>query len=203
MFGDPETNPKGWPLASVGDLCVRVTDGTHQSPRFVSQGIPFVFISNLIGGKLDLNTSKFVSLETYEELTRRCRVERDDILYTTVGSYGIPVKVDTDVPFTFQRHVAHLKPDHGKVAADFLVGLLRSPSLQAQAHRSARGVAQKTVNLSEIRKFRAVVPPLKAQQEFATKVRAIDGLRGQLERSGKAAVDLSAALISQYLAAPS
>jgi type I restriction enzyme S subunit len=58
MFGDPATNPKGWAKASLGDLCIRITDGTHQPPKFQESGIPFIFVANIVQGKLSLNATK-------------------------------------------------------------------------------------------------------------------------------------------------
>ena len=154
----------------------------HQPPKFESEGIPFLFVANIIRGAIDFNTEKFISDTTYRELTRRCPIERGDILYSTVGSYGVPVKVDTDRAFSFQRHIAHIKPDQTVVDPDFLVGMLMTPALQAQAHAAARGVAQKTVNLGEIRRYRVIVPPLNEQVVFRARVAALRALeQSQME----------------------
>jgi len=179
MFGDPATNPKGWPVKSLGELCDRITDGTHQPPKFQESGIPFIFISNIVRGELSLDTVKYISDETYVELTRRCPIEIGDVLYSTVGSYGVPVKVDTQEKFSFQRHIAHIKPQREKLDSDFLVGMLYTPALKAQADSAARGIAQKTVNLGEIRKYQVIAPPLKEQQRFATRVVAARSIQSQ------------------------
>lgn len=179
MFGDPATNPKGWGQSLLGDLCTRITDGTHQPPKFQESGIPFIFVANIVQGELSLNAAKFISEETYVELTRRCPIERDDVLFSTVGSYGVPVKVDTDERFSFQRHIAHLKPDRAKLDSDFLVGMLTTPALKAQADAAARGIAQKTINLGEIRKFQVIVPPMAEQRRFASQVAAAKSIQSQ------------------------
>src|SRR5260221_7075517 len=98
MFGDPAMNPKGWETTILEDVCTLITDGTHQPPPFVDTGIPFLFVSNIVNGKIDLNTSKHISEQTYRVLNKRCPVERGDVLYSTVGSYGVPVVVETEEP---------------------------------------------------------------------------------------------------------
>jgi type I restriction enzyme S subunit len=178
-FGDPTTNPKGWAKMPLGNLCARITDGTHQPPKFQGSGIPFIFISNIVRGELTFDTSKFISDETYMELTRRCPIEMGDVLYSTVGSYGVPVKVDTGRRFSFQRHIAHIKPHRDKLDSDFLVGMLSTPSLKAQADAAARGIAQKTVNLGEIQKYQVIAPPLETQQSFASQVVAARSIQSQ------------------------
>jgi type I restriction enzyme S subunit len=179
MFGDPAMNSKGWAKMLLGDLCSRITDGTHQPPPFQESGIPFIFVANIVRGELTLNASKFISEETYTELTKRCPIERDDVLYSTVGSFGVPVKVDTDERFSFQRHIAHLKPYRDRLDSDFLVGMLSTPALKGQADAAARGIAQKTINLGEIRKFQVIAPPIEEQKRFAVQVEAARSIQSQ------------------------
>jgi type I restriction enzyme S subunit len=169
MFGDPETNTKGFETTKFSALCKRVTDGTHQSPTWSAVGHPFLFVSNIVSGEIDFDTKKFISEETHDELTRRCPIEVGDVLYSTVGSYGVPVVVRTSRKFAFQRHIAHIKPNPDLLDSEFLCAMLDSPSLRKQADRVARGVAQKTVNLSDIGNFLVFKPPLKLQQEFANR----------------------------------
>lgn len=165
MFGDPDAaRPELVPLET---LCSRITDGTHQSPKWTSEGVPFVFISNMVSGEIELDTAKYVSKSTHADLTRRCPIEKGDVLYSTVGwSYGIPAVVRTDRPFAFQRHIAHLKPLNS-VAPDFLAAMLATPGVRRQADRAVRGAAQPTINLADIRKFRVVAASVPEQQRFA------------------------------------
>jgi type I restriction enzyme, S subunit len=179
MFGDPATNPKGWRKVELGELCIRITDGTHQPPKFQEAGIPFIFVANIVKGELTLDAAKFISEKTYIDLTRRCPIEQGDVLYSTVGSYGVAVKVNTDERFAFQRHIAHLKPNQAELNADFLVGMLSTPALMAQADATARGVAQKTINLGEIRKFQVIAPPHANQSQFAAIVESIRSIQSQ------------------------
>jgi len=102
--------PAGWNWASLEQCSMRITDGTHQPPAFVDEGIPFVFVQHIVGGKITFGNTRFISQTTYDELNRRCPVEPGDILYTAVGSYGVAVPVTDEPPFSFQRHIAHIKP---------------------------------------------------------------------------------------------
>ncbi|MEG3899738.1 MULTISPECIES: restriction endonuclease subunit S [unclassified Microcoleus] len=177
MFGDPVTNPKNIKTLPLAKVCKRITDGTHQPPKWSTSGYPFLFVSNIISGEITFDTAKFISSETHEELTRRCPIEVGDVLYSTVGSYGVPVIVKTQRKFAFQRHIAHIKPDSNLIDSQFLCAMLASPSLKRQADRSARGVAQKTVNLEEIRKFIIFCPSISLQQEFARRAEAVEKLK--------------------------
>jgi type I restriction enzyme S subunit len=183
MFGDPLTNPKALPTAALGELCSRITDGTHQSPKWSAQGHPFLFVSNVVSGEIDFDTEKFISDETHAELTRRCPIEVGDVLYSTVGSYGVPAVVRSSKKFAFQRHIAHIKPNRDVLDSEFLRVMLASPSLKRQADKSARGIAQKTVNLSDIREFVVLRPPMADQRQFVRIVDTIQLLRNKYKRS--------------------
>jgi type I restriction enzyme, S subunit len=165
----------------LGQVSERITDGTHQSPKWATKGVPFIFVSNLVGGQIDLRTDKFVGADTYAELTRSTPIERGDVLYTAVGSYGVPVVVETDEKFVFQRHIAHIKPRRGELDPYYLQCVLASPGLKHQADRVARGVAQKTVTLGEIAKLRIPMLPIEAQRAFATQAKAVNRHRVRLE----------------------
>ncbi|MDW3207924.1 MAG: restriction endonuclease subunit S [Alphaproteobacteria bacterium] len=168
IFHEMFSEAAGWRYETrkLEHVCRKITDGTHQSPKWASEGVPFIFVSNIKGQKISLETSKFVDRDEYRKLTKSTPIERDDVLYTSVGSYGNAAKIVTDESFVFQRHVAHIKPDPALVRSDFLVECLETPLLRVQADRVATGIAQKTVTLKGLRSFEVPVPPLEVQDEF-------------------------------------
>jgi type I restriction enzyme S subunit len=161
--------PNGWTWATLGQCARRITDGTHQPPLFEDQGVPFVFVKHVVRGRLSFEGTKFISSDTFAALNRRCPVERGDILYTAVGSYGVAVLVDTDRPFSFQRHIAHIKLSTS-LDAGYFVHCLNSPFVRQQADVVARGVAQKTVTLGDLTNFILPIPPLREQQRIRTEL---------------------------------
>lgn len=150
--------PEGWVWASLGQITYRVTDGTHQPPIFEESGIPFIFIRHINSGKVIFKDTKFISKQTYEVLNSRSPVELGDILYSAVGSYGIAVPVWITEKFAFQRHIAHIKPVT-KELTNYLSIFLNSHFGRFQAHKAARGVAQKTVTLGDLSSFVVPLPP--------------------------------------------
>lgn len=190
MFGDPVTNSMGWEILKMEEVCIKITDGTHQPPLFTLNGIPFIFVQNIVGGEINFDSNRFVSGETYRELTRSTKIEKGDILYSSVGSFGVAVQVTTDRRFVFQRHIAHLKPDFRKINSTFLCNQMRTDFIYSQAKAAARGVAQPTVNLSEIREFKIIVPPLSLQEKFAQIVQRFERLRTQQREADRQAEHL-------------
>jgi type I restriction enzyme, S subunit len=174
MFGDPVANPKGWDVVELQNVCRRITDGTHQPPDWATEGIPFLFVSNIVNGEIDFNVSKYITEETWRSLNSRCPIELNDILYTTVGSYGNAALVRTEKRFSFQRHIAHIKPDSSKIHPEFLVGLMQSDGIKRQADQQVRGIAQKTLNLRELKEFKVLVPPSEEQNKYVSLQRTME-----------------------------
>lgn len=168
MFGDKAH------ILTMNDLCNIITDGTHQSLKFVSDGIPFLFVSNVSENKISYDTGKFISIDTYKELYKRTPIEKYDILLSTVGSYGHPAIVKSNKKFLFQRHIAYLKPKKELINSIYLHAAILSDEVQRQIESKVKGIAQKTLNLSEIKTLKIPLPSMTEQNIFATIVEKID-----------------------------
>jgi type I restriction enzyme S subunit len=168
VFNSPEAQK--WNRKKLGEICNKLTDGTHQPPIFTSEGVPFLFVKNIVSGQLDFNVTQYVSESTYQELTKRCRPEKGDILYSAVGSFGVAVVVDTDKSFIFQRHIAHLKPIKEKIDSFYLTNYINSPEGRKQSDKAALGVAQRTVTLTSLSNFEIPIPSLQKQNQIVSEL---------------------------------
>ncbi len=163
--------------AQLKDICSLITDGTHQSPRFQGEGIPFLFVSNIADNKISYETTKFISKEDYEALIARTPIEVGDVLMSAVGSFGHPAIVKDERPFCFQRHIAYLKPIRERVNSSFLHAALLSEESQQYMDKAAKGAAQRTVTLRSFKDLAVPLPPLALQQEFADFAAEVDKSR--------------------------
>ena len=194
LFGDTPDNEK----KTMADICKIITDGTHQPPKFTSTGIPFLFVSNIVTNEIHYDAEKFISEETYAELIKRTPIAIGDILLSTVGSYGHPAIVKSDKPFCFQRHIAYLKPNEDIVNSEYLRGAILSADVQRQIDERVKGIAQKTLNLSEIRKLRLPVPPIDQQEQFAAFVEQTDKSKLAIQQSLDKLELLKKSLMQEY-----
>ena len=192
MFSDEKN------LMKMSEICSIITDGTHQPPKFVSEGIPFIFVSNVVGNKVTYNAEKFITQETYDELIKRTPIEIGDVLLSTVGSYGHPAVVKSDKKFLFQRHIAYLKPKKEIINSDYLHGALLSPIAQKQIEEGVKGIAQKTLNLSEIKKMIIPVPDLLRQKQFADFIAQVDKSKVAVQKALNEAQLLFDSLMQEY-----
>lgn len=152
--------PESWKWVRLECVTKSITDGDHQAPPQTETGIPFLVISNVSSGFMDFSNTRHVPKEYFEKLSADRKAVKGDILFTVTGSYGIPMKVETEQEFCFQRHIALIKP---MIDANFLVMLLKSPLVKDQCDRVATGTAQKTVGLGSLRNILVPIPPKNEQ----------------------------------------
>lgn len=164
-----------WEKVKLIDCCVSIADGDHQPPPKSDSGIPFVTIANIVNNQFDFKNSMFVPESYYEKLDYKRKAKKNDILYSVVGSFGIPVFIKDDKPFVFQRHIAILRPNK-KVNARFLYYKMLSRNFYMKADVAAIGAAQRTVSLTSLRNIEIIVPPMETQRRIADVLSAYDDL---------------------------
>jgi type I restriction enzyme S subunit len=162
-----------WREAELLDMCSSISDGDHQPPPKQTTGVPFLTIGNVSSGCLDFSETRFVPKEYFNEIRPERKPRRGDVLYTVVGAtIGIPILVDVDRPFCFQRHIALLRPSK-ETTPEFLWTLMASPEVFKEAWSRVTGSAQPTLPLGNLRTIPISVPPLDEQNEIARRVQAL------------------------------
>jgi type I restriction enzyme S subunit len=171
-----------WKNIRLESVCKSITDGDHQAPPQVKEGIPFLVISNVSKGFFDFeNVTRFVPRSYFESLKEYRIPKKGDVLFTVTGSFGIPLLVDFEREFCFQRHIAILRPDNSKINSSFLQIVLNSSKIMDQARDVATGTAQLTVPLSGVRNFIADIPTLEEQQEIVRRVESLFAKADRIE----------------------
>jgi len=135
-------------------------------PPKVEQGLPFITIGNIDKQTraIDFSDTFQVPREYFDGLKANKKPMRGDVLYTVTGSFGIPVLVEDDKEFCFQRHIGLIRPK-ADVDSTWLHYLLQSPQVFNQAADGATGTAQKTVSLKVLRNLQ--VPKISPAQQLA------------------------------------
>ncbi len=165
MFGDPVTNPKGWEMATVGDVVSDVRDGPHVSPEYSDEGIPILSTRNIRPARLVMEDMKYVSEKTYSKLVKQFKPQHGDVLLTKGGTTGFAKAVDWDWSFAIWVHLAALRPTK-RIRPEFLEAALNSPSCYKQSQLYTHGIANRDLGLSRIRKIQLSLPPLHLQEQY-------------------------------------
>ena len=156
--------PDGWAWSRLGAVAEAIGDGDHQPPTQTSFGVPFLVISNVSGGRLSFENTRFVSKEYFSQLPETRKPRNGDLLFTVTGSYGIPVLIDSDDKFCFQRHIAIVRPC--TISNRYLYVILGSSYVKSICDAKATGTAQKTVGLATLRELLIPVAPYKEQMQI-------------------------------------
>jgi type I restriction enzyme S subunit len=191
--------PLKWNWASLSDVSISISDGDHQAPPKSESGVPFIVISNISSGKLDLSKTMYVPENYYENLSESRKPKSQDILYSVTGSYGIPILISEDYMFCFQRHIALIRP-HSDVSSKYLYYILKSTLVYNQATKVATGIAQLTVPLSGLRMIKIPLPPLPEQQEIVKRIDALFAFADSIEKKVAAAREKTEKLRHSILA---
>lgn len=171
-------------LVTLAELATDITDGDHMPPPKASSGVPFITIGNVIKDvrRIDFTDTFMVPKEYFDTLKPNKKPRIGDVLYTVTGSFGIPVLIDEQRDFCFQRHIGLVRPKND-VSSEWLYYLLMSPQVAAQAIAGATGTAQKTVSLKVLRGFKVPCLPLEMQKaatsllnDLATETQRLESL---------------------------
>ncbi|MBD1825951.1 restriction endonuclease subunit S [Microcoleus vaginatus GB1-A2] len=180
-IADPFKLPDNWTWISLSKICRVITDGDHQIIPKVSQGLPLVDISHIRCGKLDFSNTRYISEEYYQAIQEYKKPIKGDLLYSAVGSYGIPALVDTDIKFYFQRNIALLRASD-LINRKYLLYALKSSFAFRQATEVATGTSQLLVTLSALGKIKVPITSVAEQQEIVSRVEALLKVADQVEQ---------------------
>lgn len=169
----PYEIPESWEWIRLENITKIINDGVHSTPKYVNSGIPFLSVKDMSSGRLSFRNTKFISEEEHLKLSKRCKPEKNDIILSKVGTTGIPVKVDVEKEFSIFVSLALLKFIH-PFNPDFLVELIKSPLVYNQSKDGTRGVGNKNLVLSVIKKFLIPLPPVNEQTRILNRINQIN-----------------------------
>lgn len=150
-----------WVEKTLNEITPLIFDGTHQTPKYTENGIPFFSVENLISGK----KNKFISKEDHLIATNKNKPEKFDILLTRIGNIGFPKVIDWDYEFSIYVTLAVIKKSkefnsyylHSFIQSDFYQKEIKSKSLL--------NATPCKINMDELRKTKILLPPDKEQKE--------------------------------------
>lgn len=151
-----------WEMQKLSEI-TEVKDGTHDSPSYYSEGIPFVTQKNITPSGFDLTNTKRISLQDHEKFYKRSNVEYGDIIIAMIGANrGMSCIVNTREVFSI-KNVGLIKKSE-KTNQEYLAYYLKSEVAQKYVSDASNGGAQEFIGLTSLRKFPIPLPPLSEQK---------------------------------------
>ncbi len=162
-----------WPILELKDVTTKITDGAHFTPTYVESGVPFLRVTDIT----ESNTSKkFIPRNEHDELIKRCRPEKGDVLYSKNGTIGIAKLVDWDWEFSIFVSLCLIKPKKELLDPHYLKCFLNSDTAYAQATARSKSGTVTNLHLVDIKTIKISLPPLATQQAIVAEIEAEQAL---------------------------
>lgn len=164
------TRPKGWNVVSLEDVCLKITDGSHYSPKDDS-GAPYPMYSVKDMETYGFNSSscKHISADEFERMKKSdCVPLVNDILVAKDGSYLKEIFICSEQKDeAVLSSIAIFRPDPNVILPDILLFLLKQPSIRADvADNYVSGSALPRIVLKDFKKYQFILPPIDEQRKI-------------------------------------
>lgn len=185
MFGDPGTNPKGWPLGTIRDLVTEAKYGTSQKADSKNGQYPVLRMGNITySGRLDLTDLKYVDLA--EKDVPKHTVRKGDLLFNRTNSPDLVGKTtvfDVDEPFAFAGYLVRARANNR--ADPYFISYFLNSNFGKQTLRSMCKsiIGMANINAQEFQDIPIPIPDRETQAKFRSIVDAFGAKRALLQDS--------------------
>lgn len=190
LFGDPVTNPKGWPVAKLGDVTAFENgDRSSNYPSgddLIESGVLFLSTKNIINKQLDLKFVQYISKEKFDSLSRG-KPKFNDLIITLRGTLGNCCVYNLEDAAFINAQMMIIRPGP-KVNSTFLQYFMTSNSINDLFQRIGQGAAVPQLTGKQLSELDVFVPEIDLQNAFESIVKKNNVLIGVME---KANVDLA------------
>jgi len=192
--------PNGSAWVKLGQILWSVKDGPHYSPKYQETGIPFISGGNIRTNGIDFKNVKYISQELHEELSKRCKPMKMDVLYTKGGTTGIAKVNDYDIDFNVWVHVAVLKAIPS-INPYYLQYILNSNHCYKQSQKYTHGVGNQDLGLTRMILITLPIYSLEEQQyivnELESKLTVCDKIEETISQSLQQAETLRQSILKK------
>ena len=183
MFGDPVTNPKGWPIGIIGDCCESVNYGTSEKADEAKGEYPILRMNNITyEGKWDFTSLKYIDLD--EKGVSKYLAESGDILFNRTNSKELVGKTAVyreSEPMAFAGYLVRARVNE-KAVPEYISAIMNSRyGKQTLLNMCKSIVGMANINAKEFQKIKLPIPPVSLQIEFQEKVFFIDEKTAELK----------------------
>ena len=168
-----------WETKKLNEI-TEVKDGTHDSPKYIPEGIPFVTQKNIRQDGLSFADTKFITDIDHEKFHKRSNVTYGDILISMIGANrGMAAIVDDKRIFSI-KNVGLIK-ESKNINKQFLLYFLKSSLAMKYVLYMSNGGAQEFIGLTALRSFPIPYPSLTEQNQIVQKLDALSNETKKLE----------------------
>ncbi len=156
--------PTEWVCLELNNISIKIVDGTHFTPNYITAGIPFISVKDIRDGKISFDDCKYISSGEHNKLIKRCNPEYGDILITKSGTIGRIAVVKTHEAFSLFVSVALIKPNKQYLHSEFLYYLLENYINNIDIKQDIKGGVLKNFHIEDIKRVLIYLPPIEEQE---------------------------------------
>jgi type I restriction enzyme S subunit len=162
--------PEGWVWASVEDVCERIVDCLHSTPKFTEDGFICLDTNAIKPRQIVYERLRFVDEATFHERNRRMVPQADDVMFSREGALlGVGVRVPEDLEFCLGQRMMIFRLAEGMEPKYYEI-VLNSLVFRNQYVGKIAGTASPHLNIADIRTLGIPLPPQNEQSEIVLKV---------------------------------
>lgn len=177
-----------WKEVKANDFCDIVTDGTHDSPKATETGKKLITSKHLKEGYIDFDNAKSISIEDYNKVILRSKVDQYDILFSMIGTIGnIYREISSNIEYAV-KNMGIFKMGGNKLKSSWLYYWLKSNYSKAYIHERLAGSTQSYLTLESLRNFPISYPQNKKTMEDIVAI--LSSLDRKIETNNKINAEL-------------
>ena len=188
MFGDPNLNPKNFPLKRLDEVA-QIGSGITKGKKYANQAlisVPYIRVANVQAGYLDLTEIKTIEVAGPE--IQRYLLENGDVLMTEGGDWdklGRGAVWEASIaPCIHQNHIFKVRPKNEHLLSFFLDALLKTNYAKAYFQKASKQTTNlATINKTQLSGFVFPVPPMNLQKVFCAKRNKVASLEKKFKYS--------------------
>lgn len=165
--------PIHWDIAAIKHIVeTPVTDGPHETPEFVNDGIPFISAEAIKNNQIDFSKKRgYISQEVHEKYSKKYKPQKDDIYMVKSGATtGNVAKVETDEEFNIWSPLAAIRPDKDKALTNFIFYFMQSINFFQAIESGWSFGTQQNIGMGVIENIAVTLPPLIEQDRIAVHI---------------------------------
>ncbi|ASJ22803.1 hypothetical protein BHAMNSH16_09795 [Brachyspira hampsonii] len=165
--------PYEWEKKILNDVTIKINDGTHKTPTYTKNGIPFISVKDIYNKEIHFDDCKYISEEEHNILYKRCNPEKGDVLITKSGTIGRTAVINIDTIFSLFVSVALLKPNTNIINSYYLMYSLDNYILNIDIKQNVKGGVIKNLHIEDLKMIKIKLPSIELQKNIADNIQNI------------------------------
>ena len=194
----PYEIPSNWCWTRLGAL-EEINLGFTYRPEYTNDGVYFLSVKDISGGKIDFSESKKVSKKTFDNASYGSKPKKGDILFGRVGTIGKPQIISEDIPFCIFVSLGFLRDHLNILNKEYICSWMNSYLFEEQVKLKVKGTAQINLNTGWLKNFYIPLPPIDEQNKITLKIEELEKNIELIEKSKKKIEKLKELLKSKII----